>query len=115
MKNKDYHEIPWVKERVDRVKKMLVSKDEKEQKDAKIMFIKEGRELLLRVTVTDPYLFRLVTFSIFDEFDEEEILSIPGATLTVVDFDLDKFEPRKKIKQWLQEQLKSFEDVEENQ
>jgi len=112
MKNKDYHEIPWVKERVARVKGMLVSEDKRDQDAAKTMLVDEGKDVLLRVTVTDSFLFQLtVVASIFDEPDEEETLSIPGATLSVVDFDLDKFEPRKKIKQWLQEQLKNFDNI----
>jgi len=109
MKNKDYHEIPWVKESVDRTIEMLVSHDKVKQVAAQTMLVDEGKEVLLRVTITDSYLFQLVVASIFKE---EGTLTIPGAELTVVDFDLDKFKPRKKIKEWLQEQLKSFEDEE---
>jgi len=111
MKNKDYYEIPWVKERIGRVKQMLASEDDNLHRATQTMLVDVGRDVLLRVTVTDSFLFQLVMASIFDEPDEEETLSIPGATLSVVDFDLDKFEPRKKIKQWLYEQLKNFDNI----
>jgi hypothetical protein len=107
MKNKDYYEIPWVKEYIDRVKKMQTGEDENLKKSANMFLFQPGKEFILRVSVTDPYLFQFVVASILEE---DGTLDIPGARLLAIDYDIDKLTPEKKIKQWLEKQLKDFED-----
>lgn len=113
MKRKvDYNELPQVKE-VRAKHEELLAKEKADgtaeqprsyTKCSKTLSFKEGRELWLRVKVTDSFLFREVVGSYVSD---ETTLAIPGADLLVIDWDM---EHRGTIVVWLQDQLRELNE-----
>jgi hypothetical protein len=100
----DYYKIEEVKKIIDTYEEMRNSEDKNIRNAGNNLVLDQGKELLLKVRVTDPKLFQLVLYSLYDEESE---LSVPGAETLSVSFDVTS---KQAIKDYLESKIRELEE-----
>lgn len=100
----DYHALPEVQEAKKHCEEMAKSGDKRFTQAASILSFPEGKEMWLRVKVTDPFLFREVCASMYVS---DTALSVPGADLLGIDWDMGH---KGAVVGWLEAQLKELNE-----